>query len=62
MKMASARLKILTLKVIIIVFVMIRVKPDETWMHGDWFYTTDYGIFGHERPQKGLHQTILHDG
>ena len=17
-------------------------------MHGDWFYTTDYGIFGHE--------------
>ena len=22
--------------------------PDETWMHGDWFYTTDYGIFGHE--------------
>ena len=20
----------------------------ETWMHGTWFYTTDYGIFGHE--------------
>ena len=20
----------------------------ETWMHGDWFYTTDYAIFGHE--------------
>ena len=20
----------------------------ETWMHGDWFYPTDYGIFGHE--------------
>ena len=24
------------------------INPDETWMHGDWFYTTDYGIFGHE--------------
>ena len=24
------------------------VNADETWMHGDWFYTTDYGIFGHE--------------
>ena len=24
------------------------VNPDETWMHGDWFYLTDYGIFGHE--------------
>ena len=24
------------------------VTADETWMHGDWFYTTDYGIFGHE--------------
>ena len=22
--------------------------PAETWMHGDWFYTTDYAIFGHE--------------
>ena len=22
------------------------VDADETWMHGDWFYTTDYGIFG----------------
>ena len=21
---------------------------DETWMHGNWFYTADYGIFGHE--------------
>ena len=21
---------------------------NETWMHGDWFYTTDYAIFGHE--------------
>ena len=24
------------------------VNPDETWMYGDWFYTTNYGIFGHE--------------
>ena len=24
------------------------VNQDETWMHGDWFYTTDYGIFDHE--------------
>ena len=24
------------------------VNVDETWMYGDWFYTTDYGIFGHE--------------
>ena len=24
------------------------VDADETWMYGDWFYTTDYGIFGHE--------------
>ena len=24
------------------------VNPDETWMYGDWFYTTNYGISGHE--------------
>ena len=24
------------------------VDADETWMYGDWFYTIDYGIFGHE--------------
>ena len=24
------------------------VDADETWMHGDWFYTTGYGIFDHE--------------
>ena len=24
------------------------VNSDETWMHGDWFCTTDYSIFGHE--------------
>ena len=33
------------------------VDPDETWMHGDQFYTTDYGIYGHE-----VKATILHDG
>ena len=43
----------LTLGVLILVFVMedlddYGVNPDETWMHGDWFYTTNYGIFGHE--------------
>ena len=35
------------------------VNADETWMHGDWFYLTKYGIFG---DGKGLHQTILYDG
>ena len=24
------------------------VDADETWMYGDWFYATDYAIFGHE--------------
>ena len=24
------------------------VDLTETWMYGDWFYTTDYAIFGHE--------------
>ena len=24
------------------------VDADETWVHGDWFYTTGYGIFGYE--------------
>ena len=24
------------------------VNPDETWMYGEWLYTTDYGMFGHE--------------
>ena len=22
------------------------VNADETWMHGNWFYMTKYGIFG----------------
>ena len=29
------------------------VNADETWMHGDWFYTTDCGIFGHEVKATG---------
>ena len=24
------------------------VDPHETWMHGDWVYTTDHAIFGHK--------------
>ena len=24
------------------------VDPTETCMHGDWFYTTDYAVFGHK--------------
>ena len=24
------------------------VDPVETWMYGDWLYTTDYAVFGHE--------------
>ena len=24
------------------------VDPSQTWMYGDWLYTTDYAIFGHE--------------
>ena len=24
------------------------VDADETWMYGDWFYTSDYAVFGHE--------------
>ena len=24
------------------------VDHTEIWMHGDWFYTTDYAIFGHD--------------
>ena len=41
------------------------VNADETWMHGDWFYTTKYGIFGNgvkatERtPSENLTQWII---
>ena len=23
-----------------------RVNAEETWMHGNWFYTTEHGVFG----------------
>ena len=51
MKMVSARLKMLvTLKVYITVSVCedYGLNANETWMHGDCFCTTDYGIFGSE--------------
>ena len=48
MKMVLVRLKIVTLRVHIIVSVMTGVDTNETWMHGDWFHTTDYAIFGHK--------------
>ena len=41
------------------------VDPNETWMHGDLFYTTDYDIFGHEvkatkrSPSDSLMQWII---
>ena len=41
------------------------VNADETWMHGDWFYTTGYEIFGHEvkaikrSPPNNLTQWII---
>ena len=28
------------------------VDPSETWMYGDWFYTTDYAVFGHNFQAK----------
>ena len=38
------------------------VNADQTWMNGNWFYTTKYGIWMmKEWPQKGLHQTTLND-
>ena len=53
MKMLSARLKILILSVYYGISDDYGVNPDETWMHGDCFYTTDYGIFGHEVKATG---------
>ena len=46
--MALGRLKMLTFKVPITVSVMTGVDANEAWMYGDWFYITDYAIFGHE--------------
>ena len=48
MKMALAKLKIVTLTVRIIIYDKYGVDPTETWIYGDWFYTTNYGVFGHE--------------
>ena len=48
MKMALAKLKIVTLTVHIIIYDKYGVDPTETWIYGDWFYTTNYSIFGHE--------------
>ena len=46
MKMVSATLKMLKLRVHITVSVMTMALM---WMkHGDWFYMTGYGVFGHE--------------
>ena len=42
------------------------IDATETWMYGDWFYTTGYGIFGHEikatKRSPPDHQIILCDG
>ena len=41
------------------------VDPAETWMYGDWFYTTDYAVFGLEvkvterSPPDNLTQWII---
>ena len=49
MKMVLARLKMLTLKSVCdSICDDYGVDADETWMYGDWFYRTDYAIFGHE--------------
>ena len=35
------------------------VNPNETWIYGDWFYTTSYAIFTTgQKLQKGLHQIM----
>ena len=63
MKMVLARLRVLTLKVRITLFVMIMAHEDETWMNGNWFYTTNCGIFGNGG--KAIERSppiILHNG
>ena len=41
------------------------VDPTATWVYGDWFYTTDYAVFGHElkaierSPPDNLTQWII---
>ena len=47
--MAQVRLKIVKLKAPITASAMtMALMQNETWMYGDWFYTIDYAIFGHE--------------
>ena len=49
MKKALARLKMIMIIVHITEFCdQYGVNPDETWMYGDWFYSPNYTIFGHE--------------
>ena len=28
------------------------IEVNKTWMHGDWCYTADYAIFGHEATER----------
>ena len=49
--MVSAKLKTATFKVTCAYYSICDdygVDANETWMYRDWFYTTDYVIFGHE--------------
>ena len=66
MKKALARLKMIMIIVHITEFCdQYGVNPDETWMYGDWFYSTNYTIFGHEvkvterSPADNLTQWII---
>ena len=61
--MVLARLKILTLKIF---FVKNSICDDsdvnagKTWMNGDWFYITKYGVFGDgEKAAKRFPRDIL---
>ena len=45
--MLSARLKMLTLSVYCSICDDYGVDADETWLYGDWFYTTDFAVYGH---------------
>ena len=50
MKTGLAKLKTImrTAHITVYAMRMYGVDPTETWMYGDWFYTTDYAVFGHE--------------
>ena len=47
MKMGLVKLKMITSSAYYSVCNEYGVDPTEIWMFGDWFYTTDYAIFGH---------------